>query len=194
MLIYKIENLVNGKVYIGQTVKTFKRRIGQHLSGLRLSKHTNDHLQKAFNKYGESSFSFELIVETKHIHNLDDLERFWIDFYNSTDHQFGYNNESGGNVNKTFVSPFKGIPMSEKRKQALRDAKKGKSYSHIAYQNAPKVPCVCENTITGEVTTYPTLLECSFALGVEKSVVGHHVKRSGKLINKTWRVRRLKDI
>ena len=58
--IYKIENLVNGKVYIGKTVD-FKERKKEHKLDLRLNRHYNNYLQNAWNKYGRENFKFEMV-------------------------------------------------------------------------------------------------------------------------------------
>jgi group I intron endonuclease len=60
--IYKITNTLNGLYYVGSTVNIKKRHYG-HFSKLRVNKHANFHLQAAFNKYGESSFRFEIVEE-----------------------------------------------------------------------------------------------------------------------------------
>lgn len=60
--IYKITNKVNGKTYIGST-KNVKARWAKHKALLRHSYHHNHHLQAAWNKYGEDSFTFEIVEE-----------------------------------------------------------------------------------------------------------------------------------
>ena len=60
--IYKIENLVNGKIYIGSTVN-YKRRCYQHKTLLNNNKHGNPYLQNAWNKYGKDNFKFDKIEE-----------------------------------------------------------------------------------------------------------------------------------
>src|SRR5882762_822406 len=59
--IYKIENTVNGKVYIGSTAN-FGSRFNGHKRGLRCNRHGNAHLQSSWNKYGESAFTFTPIL------------------------------------------------------------------------------------------------------------------------------------
>lgn len=61
--IYKISNTTNGKVYYGSTSRAFKKRSYEHLKALRTKTHTNILLQRAFDKYGEDAFIFE-VVET----------------------------------------------------------------------------------------------------------------------------------
>lgn len=98
-IIYKITNKNNGKVYIGQTIQAFKRRIKSHRSHLQNQTHHNELLQKAYNKYGWDAFEAE-IIETCDVDEIDAKERFWISQYKATDRAHGYNFESGGNVLK----------------------------------------------------------------------------------------------
>ncbi len=58
--IYQIRNLVNNKKYIGQSTSLRRRKI-KHFSELRNNSHINQHLQRAFSKYGEENFTFEII-------------------------------------------------------------------------------------------------------------------------------------
>jgi group I intron endonuclease len=59
--IYKITNLVSGKCYIGSARNT-AGRIANHKFRLRKNNHFNSHLQASWNKYGEDSFIFEVIM------------------------------------------------------------------------------------------------------------------------------------
>lgn len=52
----------NGKFYIG-SAKNYKSRWAQHLTELRNNKHSNRHLQNAWNKHGEDNFRFEVVEE-----------------------------------------------------------------------------------------------------------------------------------
>lgn len=49
--IYQIQNKINGKIYIGQSID-IEKRLKQHLRYLRKSQHYNSHFQNAFDKYG----------------------------------------------------------------------------------------------------------------------------------------------
>lgn len=59
--IYKITNLTNSKFYIGSAA-TIKKRWWDHKRELNKNTHRNIHLQRAYNKYSISSFSFEVIL------------------------------------------------------------------------------------------------------------------------------------
>lgn len=63
--VYQIRNLVNGKLYVGSTVRHTYVRKYEHFGSLRKNKHRNAHLQNAFNKYGEEFFLFEIIEKYK---------------------------------------------------------------------------------------------------------------------------------
>lgn len=77
--IYVIQNIVNDKIYIGSSVNMHKRRIS-HYNCLRRGMHNNVKLQNAFNKYGESNFTFSVVECVKDKSNLIDREQVWLDF------------------------------------------------------------------------------------------------------------------
>ena len=58
--VYRITNIVNGKVYIG-SAKEFKRRSKEHLRSLEKGVHQNKHLQAAFNNDGTDAFVFDVL-------------------------------------------------------------------------------------------------------------------------------------
>lgn len=89
--IYKIENLLNGKVYIGQSKDLFLR-YSQHFSNALIGKN-NSHLYYSMNHYGINNFSFQILMMT---YDLDYWERFFIYWYRSDDFEFGYNLTTGG--------------------------------------------------------------------------------------------------
>jgi len=60
--IYRIRNLINDKCYYG-SAKKIKRRWTRHKSQLKYDRHENIILQRAWNKYGEENFVFEIIEE-----------------------------------------------------------------------------------------------------------------------------------
>ncbi len=90
--IYKIENIINGNVYIGQS-KDVRNRMYSHKSELKKNKHCNIHLQRAWNKYGEDNFKF-IILEECNQEEIDQKEIIYINKYNS--YKNGYNRDLGG--------------------------------------------------------------------------------------------------
>ena len=78
--IYMIRNIINNKIYIG-SAKDFKTRMYKHKSQLRRNIHHSQHLQRAYNKYGKESFSFEIFEYVKDIDKLIEREQVWLDFF-----------------------------------------------------------------------------------------------------------------
>ena len=75
--IYKIINVVNNKFYVGSAVNFVKRK-RKHVWQLRQGKHPNQHLQAAWNKYGESSFVFAVVQHVPETADLLDEENVWL--------------------------------------------------------------------------------------------------------------------
>lgn len=77
--IYKITNLLDGKAYIGSAVNLRYRNI-HHYRSLMLNKHHSIKLQRAWNKYGEENFKFEIIEVIEDKSQLISREQYYIDF------------------------------------------------------------------------------------------------------------------
>lgn len=88
--IYEIRNLINNKVYVGQSV-AIRQRLSRHKSVLRHNKHDNNHLQNAWNKYGESNFKCTILEYVENENDLDSREQYYINKFNSFDEDYGYN-------------------------------------------------------------------------------------------------------
>lgn len=87
--IYKITNIITNKVYIGSS-KNIYSRWNKHIYDLKNNKHHSTHLQRSWNYYGNENFKFEIIEECTS-DKLIEREQFYIDFYNSSDPNCGYN-------------------------------------------------------------------------------------------------------
>lgn len=93
--IYRIENLINHKVYIGLTNNISRRRM-RHFTDLHYNRHDNHFLQKEFNIYGEKNFSFNIEFEGDvSSAEISALEKKYIVKYDS--YKNGYNQNEGGN-------------------------------------------------------------------------------------------------
>ncbi len=75
--IYRIVCTITTKFYIGSAIN-LRDRCQRHFWALRQNKHENQHLQRAWNKYGEQSFTFE-VIELVLIPFLIEREQFWFD-------------------------------------------------------------------------------------------------------------------
>ena len=112
MIIYMFKNKVNGKVYVGQTQRTFAIRTKQHLS-----RH-DTYFDRALAKYGLDNFSYEIIDRGDTLEELNEKESYWIAKYDCL-WPNGYNLTVGG-------EGVVGYKHTDEQKRKMSDAKKGK--------------------------------------------------------------------
>ena len=135
MIIYKATNLINGKVYIGQTIKPLNRRKIEHFSSAKTNNKT--YFWKALSKYGIDNFKWQVICICSNIDSLNEQEEYYIKFYDSMN--VGYNLMSGGN--NGFHSEITKKKMSKKHSgknnpmYGKKSAMKGKRFSKEARKN-----------------------------------------------------------
>lgn len=118
--VYQIYNPINEKRYIGSSID-IARRLKEHRRDLIGNRHHNEHLQNAWNKYGD-------VLEFKPLEycepeNLLELEQLYIDYYNSADRQFGYNIDAIADHAKP------GFHLSEETKMKISKSNSGKKRS-----------------------------------------------------------------
>ena len=93
--IYKITNMKNDKVYIGQAVDIYKRFVQHCKNGLGIDTPQGNKLYAAMLEDGLENFTFELLEECPR-EELNRKEAYYISLYNSV--QYGYNSTKG-NIN-----------------------------------------------------------------------------------------------
>lgn len=79
--IYEIKNVSNEKSYIGSS-KNINKRFTQHKFELKYNRHHNLYLQRAWNKYGENNFDFNIIEECDEF-LLEKKEQWYLSNYNN---------------------------------------------------------------------------------------------------------------
>jgi group I intron endonuclease len=89
--VYCIENILNGKKYIGSTKSNFRKRLINHRSILRANKHSNKFLQNAWNKYGENNFKCSIVEDVNDFCLVRERENFYLKKYESFNEKYGYN-------------------------------------------------------------------------------------------------------
>jgi group I intron endonuclease len=87
--IYTITCLINNKIYVGKSKNLFTRE-DDHFQSLKNKSHHNYHLQKAFDKYGEKCFIYEILVECDE-NLLYSEEHYWCNLLNVHNRNYGYN-------------------------------------------------------------------------------------------------------
>lgn len=122
-IIYKHTNIVNSKVYIGQTYKTILER---WKDGYKF----NMHFHSAIKKYGKQAFIHEVLCYGIGKNNTNYLEKHFIAEYDSTNPEKGYNKDLGGNSAGCH---------SEETKKKISAANKGKKRSQEFIDNAKEI-------------------------------------------------------
>ena len=115
--IYSITNKLNGKKYYGST-HCFYNRLREHRWMLRGNKHYNLHLQRAWRKYGEDAFRFDIVQEISVEHLL------------LVEQAFIQQNTDGYNIAAFAEAPARGRkrpPCSEETRKKLSEAGKGRT-------------------------------------------------------------------
>jgi group I intron endonuclease len=108
--VYKIVNLLNGRIYIGSTYR-FKSRAHGHKTKLGFNQHENQFLQHDFNKCGTDAFLFEVLeVINGNKEARTDREQYFIDqFYDNQKNCYNLVpyavDNRGGTHNKEEVDP-----------------------------------------------------------------------------------------
>lgn len=104
--LYKVINIVNKKVYIGQTINPEKRWRAHKYNSRNISKRVQ-YFNLAMNKYGVENFIYEIIAISKAQEDANESECILIKQYDSQDNRFGYNIRSGGNTSLMSESTIK---------------------------------------------------------------------------------------
>ena len=140
MWIYKITNIQNNKVYIGQTIRPIEQRFHRHINDA-MNNILDTHFARAIRKYGKDSFIIEEIDTAQTQDELNQKEQYWIRYYNSIED--GYNetdamNKSGGNT------------YQSKTKEELAAISEKIRASKLGANNPNAIGVKCKNINTNE--------------------------------------------
>jgi group I intron endonuclease len=120
LVVYKVTNQINGKIYIGQTQDFVVRKRSYKFR----AKKPQNLIERALQKYGIENFLFEIIDIAQTFSELDDKEIYWIKFYKSQDKTVGYNIAQGGKVNRGFKkTPEQNLHNSRKLKEGYKSGR-----------------------------------------------------------------------
>lgn len=135
--VYKITNNVDGRIYIGAS-HNIRKRLRAHLETLRRSEHPSSNLQTAYDEFGESAFSFEVLELCLADRTLE-REQVWLTSTRCFEPAIGYNIcDVAGPPPKLVYTPEmreamsrrrKGVPKSADHRKKIGEAHKGKAKS-----------------------------------------------------------------
>lgn len=135
--IYKITCTANNKIYIGSSVN-LRIRWRDHKNTLRKGAHRNSRMQNAWNKYGEDSFTFE-VIELVMPWSLLDREQYWLDKLKPYDRNIGFNinpkaesafgRECTPETRAKIGAANRGRKVSDETRSKLSEAGKGRKHN-----------------------------------------------------------------
>jgi len=135
MIIYKATNLINGKVYIGQTKSQLVRRKNQHIYTAMHSSKLYFH--NAIRKYGKDNFDWSVVRVCDNIDEMNVFEQYYILYYDSMNN--GYNLTSGGlnwirtkETRRKLSLANSHRKLSEESKKKIGDANRGNKHTNNA--------------------------------------------------------------
>jgi predicted GIY-YIG superfamily endonuclease len=97
-----IHTCPNGKKYVGITRRSPRRRWG---SDGRCYREHNAHFYSAIQKYGWDKIKHEIVMDGLTKQDAEWYERYYIEIYQTTDREHGYNHATGGVVNSAWKMP-----------------------------------------------------------------------------------------
>ena len=179
MWIYKITNIQNNKVYIGQTIRPIKYRLNRHINDA-LHNILDTHFARAIRKYGKESFIIEEIDTASSQEELNQKEQYWIQYYNATID--GYNEtdaiyKCGGNTYKN------------KTEEEMKIIKEKISKTKIGAKNPMARKVKRTNILTGEIDYFDTVISCAKACGIQNGKTSITTRLNGQIkspYKKTW--------
>lgn len=133
MIVYKITNKTNGKIYIGQTKYTIEQRFLQHSKA-------DSPLGQAIRQFGMENFTIETIEECETQEELNEREKFWIKVLNSKKTN-GYNQNDGGGCAEHYQRKnFFGDDFNEKFSEKLKNLREHQELSQKEICNRLGLP------------------------------------------------------
>lgn len=139
--VYAIRNKVNGKVYVGSS-RVISRRWRRHRWHLRNGCHHSILLQRAWDKYGETAFQFEVLEEVD-LGLLLEREQHWLDELHCTDPSRGYNH-------MPFAGSCGGVKHPDFSKRLIESGERcGERHPRSRFTNE-EVLVICEHLDRGE--------------------------------------------
>lgn len=179
MYIYKITNIQNNKVYIGQTIRPIKDRFHRHLNDA-INNILDTHFARAIRKYGKENFIIEQIDQAQTQDELNKKEQYWIQYYNSVNE--GYNETDA-------ISKCGGNTYQSKTEKEMESIKEKIRQTKIGKDNPMAKKIKRTNILTNEIDIFDTVISCAKACGINNGKTSISDRLNGKIkipFKKTW--------
>lgn len=179
MWIYKITNIQNNKIYIGQTIRPVEQRFHRHINDA-LNNILDTHFARAIRKYGKDSFIIEIIDTAQTQDELNQKERYWIQYYNSV--QEGYNETDA-------ISKCGGNTYQSKTEEEMETIKEKIRQTKIGAKNPMAKKIKRTNIITDEIDIFDTVISCAKACGIQNGKTSIISRLNGQITSpfkKIW--------
>jgi len=195
MIVYKITNIINNKLYFGITKCSLNKRWNEHKCK---SKSCKSHLYLSIKKYGITNFIIEKICDCETEDEMYDLEIYFIKTNKTNNPKYGYNNSSGGEVSskgkklsnetKLKISNYQKQrvrkPHSEETKKNMSIASKGRDMSlavkSSALKRKGKPSLNRKKVILNDKVIFDSLTEASIKTGIKISTISNNLKGLSK--------------
>lgn len=117
--IYVIQNILDLKIYVGQTNDP-PIRWNRHKSMSRSN--SKQFIHRAMRLHKIENFTFQVIEEWETEQETNEAEEFWIEFFQSKNQEFGYNLTNGGEGSRGLKHSDSSIKkMSQTRQKIFED-------------------------------------------------------------------------
>ena len=156
MWIYKITNIQNNKVYIGQTIRPIQDRFNRHINDA-INNILDTHFARAIRKYGKDSFIIEEIDTANNQDELNLKEQYWIQYYQATEK--GYNETDA-------ISKCGGNTYRSKTNEEMNVIKEKIRQTKLGNKNPMARKIKRTNIETNEVDIFDTIISCAKACGI----------------------------
>ena len=179
MYIYKITNIQNNKVYIGQTIRPIKDRFHRHLNDA-INNILDTHFARAIRKYGKENFIIEQIDQAQTQDELNKKEWYWIQYYNSVNE--GYNETDA-------ISKCGGNTYQSKTEKEMKSIKEKIRQTKIGKNNPMARKIKRTNILTNEIDIFDTVISCAKTCGINNGKTSISDRLNGKIkipFKKTW--------
>lgn len=171
MWIYKITNIQNNKVYIGQTIRPIQDRFNRHINDA-INNILDTHFARAIRKYGKDNFIIEEIDVAKNQDELNLKEQYWIRYYQAVEK--GYNETDA-------ISKCGGNTYKSKTEEEMNIIKEKIRQTKLGNKNPMARKIKRTNIETNEIDIFDTIISCAKACRIQNGKTSITTRLNGQV-------------